>query len=168
MTNQRNATGSTSASKNVESPKTSNAEAPDIELILGLGSLTGDISGSMRTIFGFSDDWYEKVFRGYEGRDAFSIVPILLHPKSRGRVTLRNGNPLYWPVLEANYYDVEDDLKTMVRGIRKVGRIYYRYLKGHYFQYSTICTYCHRVGRKASQLVSKTLASRDKSHKLLW
>ena len=95
-------------------------DQPDIELVLGAGALTGDISGSLKSIFGFTDEWYEQFFHGYEGLDGFSIVPILLHPKSRGRVTLRSSNPLYWPILEANYYENEEDLKTMVQGIRKV------------------------------------------------
>lgn len=95
-------------------------EIPDIELVLGIGSLTGDASGSLRSIYGISDEWYETVFHDYKGHDAFSIVPILLHPKSRGRVKLRSANPLYWPILEANYYDDEDDLETMIRGIKKV------------------------------------------------
>ncbi|XP_043271044.1 glucose dehydrogenase [FAD, quinone]-like [Venturia canescens] len=94
-------------------------EIPDIELVLGSGSLTGDASGSLRSIYGISEEWYERVFHEYKGLDAFSIVPVLLHPKSRGRVKLRSANPFYWPVLEANYFDDQDDLDTMVRGIKK-------------------------------------------------
>ncbi|XP_015598846.1 glucose dehydrogenase [FAD, quinone] [Cephus cinctus] len=92
---------------------------PDIELVLGLGAMTGDASGSIRGLLGLSDEFYKEVFAAYDGFDAFSIVPILMHPKSRGNVTLKSSNPFHWPVLQANYYDNEEDLRIMVRGIRK-------------------------------------------------
>ncbi|XP_053996282.1 glucose dehydrogenase [FAD, quinone]-like [Hylaeus anthracinus] len=95
------------------------ADLPDIELVLGISALTGDISGSFRGLLGLTEQFYKEVFTGYEGFDAFSIVPILLQPKSRGRVTLRTSDPFRPPIFQINYYDHQDDLTTMVRGIRK-------------------------------------------------
>nr|XP_033329521.1 glucose dehydrogenase [FAD, quinone]-like [Megalopta genalis] len=92
---------------------------PDIELVLGISSLTGDTSGSFRSALGLTEQFYRDVFTGYEGLDAFSIVPVLLHPKSRGQVTLRSADPLDPPVFDINYYDHRDDLETIVRGIKK-------------------------------------------------
>lgn len=99
-----------------------NEDVPDIELVLGLGALTGDTSGSLRSLFGVTDEFYQRVFKDYEGQDAFSIVPVLLQPKSKGRVQLRSTNPFDWPIIEANYFQEEDDLDTMVRGIKEVSR----------------------------------------------
>ena len=96
------------------------AQVPDIELVLGISALTGDTSGSYRGLLGLTDEFYKEVFTGYEGYDAFTIVPVLLQPKSRGTVTLRSCDPLDRPIFEINYYDHEDDLATMVRGIKKV------------------------------------------------
>ncbi|KAJ8687282.1 hypothetical protein QAD02_023076 [Eretmocerus hayati] len=96
---------------------------PDIELVLGIGSLTGDMSGGMRTLFGFTDEFEREVFSKYKGMDAFSIVPILMRPKSRGRVRLRSANPYESPVLEPNYYEHQDDLDTVVRGIKAALRV---------------------------------------------
>lgn len=93
---------------------------PDIELVLGVSSLTGDTSGSFRNLLGLTDEFYKEIFGDYEGLDAFTIIPVLMRPKSRGRLTLRSSNPFHWPVIDINYYDDEDDLNTMVRGIKKV------------------------------------------------
>lgn len=93
---------------------------PDVELVLGASSLTGDISGSYRSLLGLTEEFYKEVYGGYEGLDAFTIVPILLRPKSRGRLTLRSSNPSDWPIVDVNYYDHEDDLDTMVRAIKMV------------------------------------------------
>ncbi|CAK9823331.1 Glucose dehydrogenase [FAD, quinone] [Anthophora retusa] len=101
------------------STKTESSNVPDIELVLGISALTGDISGSFRGLLGLTDEFYKDVFTGYEGFDAFTIVPILLQPKSRGRITLRTSDPLDRPIFEINYYDHKDDLRTMVRGIKK-------------------------------------------------
>ncbi|XP_076479815.1 glucose dehydrogenase [FAD, quinone] [Bombus vancouverensis nearcticus] len=94
-------------------------DVPDIELVLGISALTGDISGSYRGLLGLTDEFYKEVFAGYEGFDAFSIVPVLLQPKSRGRITLKSCDPHDRPIFDINYYDHEDDLRTMVRGIKK-------------------------------------------------
>ncbi|KAM0730958.1 Glucose dehydrogenase [FAD, quinone] [Formica fusca] len=91
---------------------------PDIELLLGASSLTGDISGSYRSLLGLTEDFREEVFGDYNGLDAFTIVPVLLRPKSRGRLTLRSTNPLDSPIVDVNYYDHEDDLNTMVQAIK--------------------------------------------------
>ncbi|KAK9299422.1 hypothetical protein QLX08_007582 [Tetragonisca angustula] len=103
--------------------KTKMAQVPDIELVLGISALTGDTSGSYRGLLGLTDEFYKEVFTGYEGYDAFTIVPVLLQPKSRGTVTLRSCDPLDRPIFEINYYDHEDDLATMVRGIKKAIKV---------------------------------------------
>lgn len=104
----------------LDNAKTKGIDAPDIELVLGISALTGDISGSYRGLLGLTDEFYKEVFDAYQGFDAFSIVPILLQPKSRGRISLRSSDPFDRAIFEINYYDHEEDLRTMVRGIRKV------------------------------------------------
>lgn len=93
---------------------------PDIELLLVLGSVVNDKKGTFRRFFGLSDEFYDSVFSKYQGSNAFSIFPVLLNPKSRGRVSLRSANPFQEPIFDLNYLDREDDAKTMVRGIKKV------------------------------------------------
>jgi len=93
---------------------------PDVELLLGAGSLTADMFGSFLGLLGLKEEFYKEVFRDYHDAATFMIVPVLLRPKSRGRVTLRSSNPSDWPIVNINYYDQEDDLNTMVRAIKMV------------------------------------------------
>lgn len=95
---------------------------PDIELVLGVSSLAGDISGSYRSLLGLTDEFYKEVYNDYKGLDSFMIVPVLLRPKSRGRLTLRSNNPWDSPIVDINYYDHKDDLNTMVQAIKIVRR----------------------------------------------
>jgi len=100
--------------------KMSDDDYPDIELVLGASSLAGDISGSYRSLLGLTKEFYKEVFGDYKGFDSFMIVPVLLRPKSRGRLTLRSSDPLDSPIVDLNYYGHEDDLHTMVQAIKIV------------------------------------------------
>ncbi|XP_071627688.1 glucose dehydrogenase [FAD, quinone] [Temnothorax longispinosus] len=91
---------------------------PDIELVLGASSLAGDTSGSYRGLLGLTEEFYKEVYSDYKGFDGFMIVPVLLRPKSRGRLTLRSSDPWDSPIVDINYYDHKDDLNTMVQAIK--------------------------------------------------
>lgn len=106
----------------VNASKMSNDDYPDIELVLGVSSLASDISGSYRSLLGLTDEFYKEVYSDYKGHDSFTIVPVLLRPKSRGRLTLRSNDPWDSPIVDINYYDHENDLNTMVQAIKIVRR----------------------------------------------
>ncbi|XP_067009423.2 glucose dehydrogenase [FAD, quinone] [Anabrus simplex] len=95
-----------------------NGTTPDIELVFGPGALSGDFAGSLRRALGITDEFYQKVYAPIAGRDAWSVVPVLLKPRSRGRVSLNNNDPFSPPRLDANYYDDKRDLETLIKGIQ--------------------------------------------------
>jgi choline dehydrogenase-like flavoprotein len=45
------------------------------------------------------------------------ILPTLLYPKSVGEVTLKSRDPSDAPIIDPAYYDHEDDVETMLRGV---------------------------------------------------
>lgn len=94
-----------------------------MELVLGAGALNGDIFGSLRNLLGIPDNIYEQVYVPYVGKPAFAIATVLLKPKSRGRVTLRDANPLHWPSVYPNYYAEDADVAVMVEGIKMVSNL---------------------------------------------
>jgi len=56
---------------------------------------------------------------------AYSFGPTLIHPHSRGTITLRSSNPLDSPRICANYFSDPHDLDVMVEGIkvsREIGK----------------------------------------------
>jgi len=48
----------------------------------------------------------------------YSIGPTLLKPASRGSVTLASADPTAKPLIRANYFASEDDMASMVAGVR--------------------------------------------------
>uniref|UniRef100_A0A182T5Y6 Glucose-methanol-choline oxidoreductase N-terminal domain-containing protein n=1 Tax=Anopheles maculatus TaxID=74869 RepID=A0A182T5Y6_9DIPT len=107
--------------------KTNNSRSPDdypdVELVLGTGAVNNDESGALRYTFGMTREFYERSFGPARGQHAFGIAPVLMRPKSRGRVWLKSRNPYRWPHMEGNFFDHPDDLATMVEGIKMAVRI---------------------------------------------
>ncbi|AYN96973.1 choline dehydrogenase [Pseudomonas sp. LTJR-52] len=65
----------------------------------------------------------------------FSIHVCALHPRSRGRVTIRSSDPHAKPLIEANFLSAPDDLAVLVAGVKKVReltstRSFSRYISG--------------------------------------
>jgi len=91
---------------------------PDIELIFAAGSLNSDDGNSVRRGIGVTNEIYNKVFKPINRRDAWTIWPMILKPKSRGWVRLKSKNPLAWPIMYGNYFNDSTDLATIVEGIK--------------------------------------------------
>jgi choline dehydrogenase len=53
----------------------------------------------------------------------FTLGPVLLTPKSRGRITLRSSDPTAPPRIDPNYLSDESDRQTMIAGMRLARRI---------------------------------------------
>lgn len=58
-------------------------------------------------------------FQSYIDRNmgTSTVVPILLHPKSKGSIRLQSDDPFDPPLIDPNYLDHPDDVKTMLKGI---------------------------------------------------
>ena len=64
-----------------------------------------------------SDKLWE-VYRPLAFKDTWSIVPMLLRPKSKGHIRLRNSNPYEKPIITANYFTHPNDLEVLVEGLK--------------------------------------------------
>jgi hypothetical protein len=105
---------------NGSKPEDPDYDWPDMEIVQGPGALTGDALGSLRAGLGITENVYRKVFGPVAGRDAYSLVPIVLKPRSRGRLKLRSKDPFHAPLLYANYFEDEHDLHVLVEGVKHV------------------------------------------------
>ena len=52
------------------------------------------------------------------------ILPTLLYPKSVGQLTLASKDPAQAPRIDPAYYQDEEDLQTMLKGVRMAQRIF--------------------------------------------
>ncbi|KAJ8672765.1 hypothetical protein QAD02_004025 [Eretmocerus hayati] len=56
-------------------------------------------------------------------QSAWTAIPMIMRPKSRGRLLLRSSNPKDKPKLFANYLSEPDDIRVLIKGIRSAIRV---------------------------------------------
>ena len=66
--------------------------------------------------------WQDEVFTP-PTEHGFTMVVMLLRPRSRGMVRLRSADPLQPPVIDTDHFSDPDDLRSIVDGIRVARRI---------------------------------------------
>lgn len=91
---------------------------PDIEFHFVSGSTNSDGGNQLMKIHGLKNSFYQAVFAPLNNQDTFSIFPMLLRPKSVGSIKLRSKNPFDYPFIYPNYFDKEEDIKTLVEGTK--------------------------------------------------
>ncbi|XP_041971827.1 glucose dehydrogenase [FAD, quinone] [Aricia agestis] len=91
---------------------------PDIEFHFISGSVNSDGGEQLRKAHGLSQKFYDAVFRPINNMDVWSIIPVLLRPKSKGLIQLRSSNPYDYPYIFTNYLTEESDMKTLVEGVK--------------------------------------------------
>lgn len=70
---------------------------------------------------GYDYDMYD--ISTYPTKDGFTVLPTLLHPKSRGYVQLKSSDPLADPVIQPNFLKEKEDLEQLVKGVKMALKI---------------------------------------------
>jgi choline dehydrogenase len=83
---------------------------PDIQFMFVPGHMGNDESLANGTDI-YKPDSYPKF-------DGFTILPVLIHPKSRGYVALRSANPLDAPIIQPNYLQEESDRILLIKAFK--------------------------------------------------
>ena len=93
---------------------------PDIQYHINSVAPYSDYGSFFHKIFGFTTDWWNDYYSSHYAKDAVTILPIIMRPKSRGKIWLQSSNPLDFPLIDPKYYSHPDDVKTMVAGIKTI------------------------------------------------
>ena len=62
-------------------------------------------------------------FDNPEEGDGMTLSATLLHPESRGRITLASDDPYEEPIIDPNYLDAETDVERLVEGVKRTREI---------------------------------------------
>jgi len=89
---------------------------PNLELLL-ISGLFSDNDYTHR-LFGMKSEIYNKVYKKTSNMDGFTVFPMIMRPKSKGRVWLKDANPFHYPLIDPNYFADETDLDVAVAGVR--------------------------------------------------
>ncbi|XP_013103305.2 glucose dehydrogenase [FAD, quinone] [Stomoxys calcitrans] len=92
---------------------------PDIEIFMGTGGF--DTNPALVPAFGIRQDifnfLYDDIMR--KNSNAFLLFPMILQPRSKGRIMLKSKDPKKYPLIYPNYFDDPYDLDIVVRGLQK-------------------------------------------------
>ncbi|KAG8194260.1 hypothetical protein JTE90_024588 [Oedothorax gibbosus] len=91
---------------------------PDIEIHFISSSPSSDEGRSIRKVMGLTDRAFETVYVPYIGKDSYTMYPVLLRPKSRGKILLQSSNPYVKPIIDPRYFSSAKDMKVLVEGMK--------------------------------------------------
>ncbi|KOX67443.1 Glucose dehydrogenase [acceptor] [Melipona quadrifasciata] len=93
---------------------------PDLGLYSFVGSFNTDNGRNLWRVLGLKRETYEALFnkRDENGTNSWTVLPMLLRPKSRGVIELRSDDPFDHPLIYPNYLDHPLDVATLVEAMK--------------------------------------------------
>lgn len=92
-----------------------NEDWPDIQFLMSSYADGSDGGLYGKKAAGMSDEYFSHVYESIIYKDAYLVVPLLLRPRSRGRILLKSNNPKDYPLIYANYFQDPYDLAVLVK-----------------------------------------------------
>ncbi|GAB0087683.1 Glucose-methanol-choline oxidoreductase [Sergentomyia squamirostris] len=94
------------------------SDIPSLQFMILPAGLTSDLGSHLRKVVNLDDASWEKYFGRMLEKSSATVLPIVLHPKSRGTVRLRDSNPTTPPLIDPKLLSHPDDKEIIFRGIR--------------------------------------------------
>nr|XP_045611165.1 glucose dehydrogenase [FAD, quinone]-like [Procambarus clarkii] len=91
---------------------------PDVKVFLSPASFHADQGLFVPYIYGMDQARYLNYYTPILGMKGFTMMVSLLHPKSRGSLSLSSNNPKDNPIIDPQFLSDDDDLKTLAKGIK--------------------------------------------------
>lgn len=91
---------------------------PDIQYHFAPSSIQSDGGENIKNILNLRDGVYNTVYKPLTNSETWTILPLLLRPKSSGWVRLKSKNPLDPPSIVPNYFSHQEDIDVLVEGIK--------------------------------------------------
>lgn len=81
------------------------------------GCLSSDDGMSFQHVVGLTEQMWRTVFKPFVRQQCFTILPVLLKPRSKGYIKLISTDPYQKPYIEPNYFANQDDLDSMAEAL---------------------------------------------------
>ena len=105
------------------SSKLSIDDRPDLQFLYAGGAGTPEFFYPFNLDPAILDEFFGSHIKKDESKSGFVIVPIALHPKSKGEIRLNAGKPQELPIISPNYLDDLDDVEVFLDAVRLVQKI---------------------------------------------
>lgn len=91
---------------------------PDVQFHFAPSSINSDGGDQIKKITGLRDSVYNTVYKPLLPAETWTILPLLLRPKSSGWVRLKSRDPMVYPDINPNYFTHKEDMDVLVDAIR--------------------------------------------------
>jgi len=92
---------------------------PDIQIFVDTGSLADFPNSEVaEKALNLKQDIWQKFYGPYSGQSTITFIPLLNRPQSRGRIKLKSNDISDDPIVDPNYFSDDNDLKSIVEGIK--------------------------------------------------
>lgn len=91
---------------------------PDIEFHFVSGTPAADGGAQIRHVHGLTDFVWENYYGPIAFHDTWSVIPMLLRPRSVGYIRLRSADPYDKPLIFPNYLVDDYDVRVLVEGVK--------------------------------------------------
>lgn len=99
---------------------TKNEQTADLQFMVLPAGISSDRGSRLRKSLGIKDEiWLEYFVKTFDKYTA-SILPIVLHPKSRGTVFIKSKDAKEPPLIDPKYLSNEDDRQVLMNGLKLV------------------------------------------------
>ncbi|KAF2901676.1 hypothetical protein ILUMI_04519, partial [Ignelater luminosus] len=103
-------------------------------------------------LIGMTEQNWQAISDPLAGKYIWGIIPVLLHPKSKGTITLKSKNPLDFPLVDSNMYSDKysndmDEMLAMIRDIFEISKTAaFQSIDSKYLSDPLpACTYCKHL-----------------------
>lgn len=96
---------------------------PDLQLMVLPIGISTDHGTHLRNAIGITDKVWYSYFSKITFNNAFTILPIVLHPKSKGTVRLSSNHPSDLPLIDPKYLSNDEDVDTILKGINIIKKL---------------------------------------------
>ncbi|XP_022196658.2 glucose dehydrogenase [FAD, quinone] [Nilaparvata lugens] len=91
---------------------------PDMEFMLTSTTTSSDGGTASANAHGLTKEFYDDFLGDLSNKDVFGVFPMILRPKSRGRIKLKSSNALHYPLMYHNYLTHPEDLRVLREGVK--------------------------------------------------
>jgi choline dehydrogenase len=91
---------------------------PDLEVLLTASSLVSE--RNIQKTLAVREDIYGSVYKPIEKFHTWTGVPVVLRPKSRGRILLRSRNALEKPRIFLDFFQDSADMDNLLSGMKQI------------------------------------------------
>ncbi|XP_047995233.1 glucose dehydrogenase [FAD, quinone]-like [Leguminivora glycinivorella] len=99
---------------------TKGGKEPDLQFMVLPVGIASDGGSHLMKLLGLYDEVWDSYFAKLFDKHTATILPIVLHPKSKGKVYINSRDPNAPPQIDPKYFEEKEDLDVLRNGVKKV------------------------------------------------